>query len=249
MALLEQALRLCVFSPGKLFAASIFCPDPRGAVARFCDRFPCYQPHAEKNVAVPAAPWHVETLAEVEFHLLPGAVSDLPEDSSALLDAAPGDRVHVVAAFDDGPGSVALISAIAPRIGRIANERGFHAMAYYYFNSPDSKYRAVLERSHDASIPGVGIRAFTDFLDGCTVAAVEARPFDDLARLLNFHCAAPESQGALGGRASMEAAAELWESSTTEEDRQFSRSAADHMAVKVRALGISWQSLLDRDKG
>ncbi len=246
-ALLTRALRVCHFGNALRLAPHLHCSHAEEALHAFCERHTFYRPIRENGVleARPISPWDIETVPPVAFHELSAAVPVLLADDSPMFRVAAGEKLQVVAAIDDGPQSAWLIATLAPKLGRVAAGSGFDAQACYYFNSPDMQYRRALEGSLDRSIPGVGIRSFTDFLDGCHVAAVDGGPLDDLARLLNFHYLAPDLYLTLRGTAALEQANKQWVDATSEEDREYSRSAADHLAVKVRFLGLSWEDLLN----
>jgi hypothetical protein len=69
------------------------------------------------------------------------------------------------------------------------------------------------------------VHAFGNFMDGCSIDRVEGRPVDDMARrIARFY----EEQYGGGG----------WDK-LTEADRMSNRRAADHLPVKLRAVGAT----------
>ncbi len=235
-AFVVQALRLAVFNPVAEFDIHVFAPASDATLAGFLRDYPCYRKADATGAVHPAQP-ALEALATVHFHQWPPEGGMLTDDSPLMQSILPKGRMHIVSALDDGPASAYVLSELAHKIGRLAVDRNTAVSAFYYFNTPDPRYRIAMQEALDASHPGLSVGAFGDFLDGCTTAAVEGRPFDNLARLLNFHYAAPQSYAALSGRKALVAAEDVWNASG-EQDRMFSRNAADHLPVKLRWLGF-----------
>lgn len=232
-AILFQTLLLGHLPVGRKLHITVLTEDPAADHLRFLESYPCFRPDAYGGNGSAEA-LRRQVLPSCEFLPLPESDAVLLDERGALMSSLTPDSVaSIFICLDDGLRSASYASAIAPSAGR-ARRQGADVRLCYYHTDPDGEHRALVERSLRSLVPDLPVVAFDNFLDGCSVDRVEGRPADDLAReIARFY------QQEYGGAE--------WRY-LSEPDRMANRRAADHVPVKLRAIGAEIVSSGDADR-
>ncbi len=230
-----------------VFPDLVWFSEDAGVRARFSADYPVYQsPSPEDGIIRPSAEWSWALPTIRCKPLLLDGLGRQTNASGLAEKLGPNDALTVVVAVDDGPLSLSLITALGPELAREIAGRGVRTRILFYFNSPDKDYRGSMQTALRSAFAGIETILFSDFGGGCTVAAIDAAPLDDLARLLNLSYCEPEFFKEARGHEALRRASLLWTKETNETDKFFSRSAADHIAVKCRAVGVDPSILFEK---
>jgi hypothetical protein len=222
-ALLEQALLIGHFAPGRSLRVTVLTQQPESDRARFLELCPCFRgdsfagnPDAERL--------RQQVLAECVFDLLPDSDTLLLADEGPLLKhVTTGAPTTIYVCIDDGLRSAAHVAALLPSLASVATERDADVQLFYYYDYPEDEHWPAVEQNLRRLAPGIEVHSFGNFLDGCSVDRIQGRPADDVARgIAEFY------RREYGG--------ETWER-LTEPDRISNRRSADHVAVKLHAVG------------
>jgi voltage-gated potassium channel Kch len=237
-AMVLQCLRAGHFRTGQSQEIVVVAEDAGPAQRDFLGEYPCFAPHTFsantdlRNVCAYAFPG-VDGRPAVQFIDLPRADSQLLGSDfviSRRLEKSCITGVYVC--LDDGLRSAAYFTIMAEKTQHLLaeqapEERPAYAM-YLYYNIPREQQAARIKALSDlftTEYPQVRTGIFGLLMEHCPIEVVEAREIDSLAK----HIAA-----AYAGAVDPEA---HWKQ-LKEGFRESNRQAADHIAVKLRCLGV-----------
>ena len=191
-----------------------------------------------------------QVLPVVEFRLLPEPGPVLLLDSSPLFALqSPSSAMSVFVCIDDGPANARWLQSFLPRLDRVRSQMNADTQVFYHFTAREHELPADFERHVSALAPRTPVTGFGDYLRECSARAVESQRLDIFAKLVHFCYFAPEKylpeagscvprlRGKKDFSEIQEGAEEQW-SRATENDRNSSRMCADHLELKLRAIGI-----------
>jgi hypothetical protein len=222
-ALHLQAMLLGHFLGGRRLRVTVLAEEAQRCQQQFLRSFACFLPGSVGDDPITHR-LQREVLPRVDFLELPTSDTDLLDPAGDVLSRISADSFTTLyVCVDDGLRSSAYASAMLPAVGRRAEAVGASVQLFYYYNYPNEGHGPLVESGLRGLAPGVRVRAFANFVHGCTVNTVEGRPADDVARQIAHYF-----QRTWGG--------DEWEG-LSEADRLSNRRAADHVGVKLRCIG------------
>jgi TrkA family protein len=241
-AVLLQTLRTGQFLPGQSLHVSVIAPDAQSCRDDFYRRHPFYVPGSQSEDALQRL--HEQIVPRIEFIELPGSDAGLLDDEFELYAGiSPDTALSVYVCLDDGLESAAQIAAFRRKLEVLAEDRDGDVQVFYYYNCPEDEPAPPLLGSAGEDA-GVLVESFGDFIEECSVQAIEGQSLDDLARALSEHYARewPDKE-------TEQALAEMTEAdirrffqkqwhATEEWKRESNRQAADHIPVKLLCIGV-----------
>ncbi|CAN5668133.1 NAD-binding protein [soil metagenome] len=224
-ALLHHAMLVGHLLDGRRLRVTVLAENADTCRVSFLRTFPCFRPGALGDDAAAGRLQH-EVLPNVEFLELPVADSELLDTEKGFLSRIGSDSTaSLYICLDEGIGSSTCAATLLPALEQRAQAVDADVQLFYNYDYPGDEHGPLVERNLRALAPGIAVHAFSAFIEGCTLAAVEGRPDDDVARqIASFY------QRLFGSPS--------WDK-LPESDRISNRRAADHVATKMRCIGAT----------
>lgn len=221
-AVLRQALLVGHFGPGHSLELLFFFEDLPRSLQEIGDEFPLL------GGGAPTAAPDVEALVSGIFpkSWFYGISASAPPltDQDTLLTRITGPRAAttIVVAPEEGSLAAVYASALLPPVALRARTGPGDVRVLYHDDDPDRTGRRPGEEGL-AESPGVEVHPFGAFLHAPAAGGTDGLLADDLAKEIAAHY-----RETFGGM--------VWDE-LAEADRTASRRAADHVPVKLRAVG------------
>mgnify|MGYP006280560175 CR=1 FL=1 len=239
-AILLQTLRLGHFGPNRNLVVRVMAENVAAYRDQLYRAMPCLAPDWVEPESQ-ARRLRDEVFPTIEFEELPDSDSELLEDESPVFGGMSQCWARsIFVCVDDGYRSEALISRFLPKLQLLHERHGVDLQVGCYYNYLEDVQNELARLLDDETPPSLKIFDFGSYAQECSVEAVEGRTVDELARQISAFYEQKHGSGPPQDAPAEERATHfdrLWRESG-EWARESNRQAADHIAVKLRSLGM-----------
>lgn len=229
------------YTRDKYLHLHVICKDAALAKEKFLAAYPQFSINAftgkvQNSEGVLAYTWQN---IQLSFEEMPNAEIDwLSNENSIFKNIDEEHIISIYACLANGIESATYLSIILPKIDFLKHERKCNLQVFCYYNFPDKKEEAIIEKQFNKLAPHTHIACFGNFIDEYSCNAIHNMSLDALPKLINANYSGIEFSNPVNQKE-----IETQWQALTEKDKSSSRQAADHLWVKIRLIWpeIDWQ--------